>query len=194
MGSIEFSGNYLTKFTQGKDGQDAVLPTANVKAGDAAVEGATITWSLTKGSNWSADSDPAINGTKIEFGDHSCGDLTVKASYAGNDSYEASTKSYKLTVYKGAKLFEEMVKDVNNGNEKWDNGGEYVSYWFVNDELQAMSNTVTFAKGKYIYLTDGTYNLLFYGTMRETSFFFSRPVPPGDRSVPVSCFGVPVFQ
>ena len=115
--AIEFSGDYLTKFTPGKDGDKVNLPTAIVKAGDAAVEGATITWSLTKGSNWSADSDPAINGTKIEFGDHSCGDLTVKASYAGNDTYEASAKSYTLQVYNDGAHEIDFV--ANKGNKQY---------------------------------------------------------------------------
>ena len=61
-------------------------------------------------------------------------------------------------------LLSGMIKDVNSSNEKWDNGGELVSYWFVDENLQSVTNTVTFAKDKNIYLTDGTNNLLFYGT------------------------------
>ena len=58
------------------------------------------------------------------------------------------------------------MKEVTNGNEKWDNGGEFQSYWFVDldNGMTSVPNTVTFASGKYIYLTDGTNNLLFYGT------------------------------
>ena len=58
------------------------------------------------------------------------------------------------------------MKEVTNGNEKWDNGGEFQSYWFVDldNGMTSVPNIVTFASGQYIYLTDGENNLLFYGT------------------------------
>ena len=155
--TIEFSGDYETRATCGKD-ESVNLPTAIVKAGDAAVAGATVTWE-------SSNTEIAtVNGNKLNIANGTQGEVTIKASYAGNDTYEASTKSYKLTVYKGAMLLSGMIKDVNSSNEKWDNGGELVSYWFVDENLQSVTNTVTFAKDKNIYLTDGTNNLLFYGT------------------------------
>ena len=175
--SIEFSGNYLTKFTQGKDGQDAVLPTANVKAGDAAVEGATVTWTLTKGSNWSADSDPAINETekKIVFGEHSCGDLTVKASYAGNDTYEASTKSYTLKLYKGYMSIKSILEDYPVvGGDSWKGkeaewkAGYPISYWQVEaksqTEFTSKEALVTYVNGQYTYIKDDNGCLLLYGS------------------------------
>ena len=175
--SIEFSGNYLTKFTQGKDGQDAVLPTANVKAGDAAVEGATVTWTLTKGSNWSADSDPTINETekKIEFGDHSCGALTVKASYAGNDTYEASTKSYTLTLYKGYTSIKSILEDYPVvGSDSWKGKeaewktGFPISYWQVEAKSQtdfiSKEALVTYVNGQYTYIKDDFGCLLLFGS------------------------------
>ena len=174
--AIEFSGDYLTKFTPGKDGDKVNLPTAIVKAGDAAVEGATatITWSLTKGSNWSADSDPAINGTKIEFGDHSRGDLTVKASYAGNDTYEASAKSYTLQVYKGYFAIKSILEDFPKvGGDTWKakeaewKAGIPISYWQVDKksetEFTSKEALVTFVSGSYTYIKDNDGSLLLYG-------------------------------
>lgn len=155
--TISFSDGYETRATCGKD-ESVSLPTATVKAGEAAVEGATVTW---ESSNIEI---ATVNGNKLNIANGTQGEVTIKASYAGNDTYEASTKSYKLTVYKGAMLLSSMVEDVTNSNEKWDNGGELVSYWFVDKNLQSVTNTVTFAKGQNIYLTDGTNNLLFYGT------------------------------
>jgi hypothetical protein len=157
--TIEFSGDYETRATCGKD-ESVNLPTATVKSEGAAVAGATVTWESNK-------TDIAtIDGNKVKIANGTQGEVTIKASYAGNDTYDATTKSYKLTVYKGSGLLKELVKEVTNGNEKWDNGGEFQSYWFVDldNGMTSVPNTVTFASGKYIYLTDGTNNLLFYGT------------------------------
>ena len=157
--TIEFSGDYETRATCGKD-ESVNLPTATVKSEGAAVAGATVTWESNK-------TDIAtIDGNKVKIANGTQGEVTIKASYAGNDTYDATTKSYKLTVYKGTGLLKELVKEVTNGNEKWDNGGEFQSYWFVDldNGMTSVPNTVTFASGKYIYLTDGTNNLLFYGT------------------------------
>ena len=172
--TIEFSGDYLTKFTPGKDGDKVNLPTATVKASGAAVEGATVTWSLTKGSNWSADSDPAINGTKIEFGDHSRGDLTLKASYAGNDTYEASTQSYTLKVYKGYMAIKSILEDFPEvGGDTWKakeaewKAGTPISYWQVDakseTEFTSKEALVTFVSGSYTYIKDNDGSLLLYG-------------------------------
>ena len=157
--TIEFSEGYETRATCGKD-ESVNLPTATVKSEGAAVAGATVTWESNK-------TDIAtIDGNKVKIANGTQGEVTIKASYAGNDTYDATTKSYKLTVYKGTGLLKELVKEVTNGNEKWDNGGEFQSYWFVDldNGMTSVPNTVTFASGKYIYLTDGTNNLLFYGT------------------------------
>ena len=156
--TIEFAEGYETRATCGKD-EKLALPTATVKAGDAAVTGATVSWTS------SNEELAKIQGNDIVIPNGVQGEATIKAEYAGNDSYKASSKSYKVTVYKGATLLSTLVSDVTSTNEKWDNGGEYVSYWFVDMEngMKSVSNTVTYANGKYIYLTDGTNNLLFYG-------------------------------
>ena len=154
--TIEFTGDYETRATCGKD-ESVSLPTATVKAGETTVTGATVTWESNK-------TDIAtVNGNKLNIANGTQGEVTIKASYAGDATYESSNKTYKLTVYKGGLLLSEMVKDVNSSNEKWDNGGELYSYWFVDDKLQSVPNTVTYVNGNYIYLTDGTNNLLFYG-------------------------------
>lgn len=157
--TIEFSEGYVTRATCGKD-ESVNLPTATVKSEGAAVESATVTWESNK-------TDIAtIDGNKVKIANGTQGEVTIKASYAGNDTYDATTKSYKLTVYKGTGLLKELVKEVTNGNEKWDNGGEFQSYWFVDldNGMTSVPNIVTFASGQYIYLTDGENNLLFYGT------------------------------
>lgn len=154
--SIEFSEGYEERATCGKD-EKISLPTATVKAGDVAVAGATISWSL------SSDSLAQLDGNDIKIFNGVQGQVTVKAEYAGDTNFKPSSKSYTLTVYKGYMLFSSLIDDVTSSNPKWDNGGEYASYWFVNENFASVPNTVVYANGKYIYLTDGTNNLLFYG-------------------------------
>lgn len=154
--TIEFADGYETRATCGKD-ESVKLPTASVMANGAAVQGSTVTWSL------SSDDIAQIDGDKVKISNGIQGQVTVKAEYAGNDQYKPSTKNYTLTVYKGYFVLSSLISDVTSTNEKWDNGGEYASYWFVNENLQPVNNTVTYVNGKYIYLTDGTNNLLFFG-------------------------------
>ena len=155
---IEFAEGYATRATCGKDEQ-VDLPVATVKAGDDAVQGASVTW--TSGNEELAK----IENGALSIPNQVQGQVKITAAYAGDDNYQSSTKNYTLTIYKGYGLLSELVLDANSTNEKWDNGGEYASYWFVDldNGMKSVTNTVTFANGKYVYLSDGTNNLLFYG-------------------------------
>ena len=154
--TIEFEEGYETKATCGKD-ESIKLPSVKVMAGTNELNNPTVTWSL------SSDDLAQIDGNNLKIFNGVQGQVTVKAEFAGDNDYKASTKSYTLTVYKGYMLISSLIDDVTSSNEKWDNGGEYASYWFVNEQRQSVPNTVTYVNGKYIYLTDGTNNLLFYG-------------------------------
>jgi hypothetical protein len=132
-----------------------------VMAGEEELDDRDVTWSL------SSEDLAQLDGKNIKIFNGVQGQVTVKADFAGDNEYKPSTKSYTLTVYKGYMLFSSLVEDVNSTNEKWDNGGEYASYWFVNENLQPVNNTVTFVSGKYIYVTDGTNNLLFFGNNKQ---------------------------
>ena len=176
--TIEFSEGYKTQIAKGPDGMfpeigsSVALPTATVKAGDAAVAGANVEWSI-EVKSWKAKKEgeqPVLADGKISFEGH--GVVLVKASYAGNDTYEASTKSYTLTVHNSYGLLSELVKDIVDPkfekNDVEDKDGYPVFYFFRNidaDGFPPVTSTVTYANGKYIYLTDGEgNNLLFYGT------------------------------
>ena len=158
--SIEFAEGYEVRATCGKDDMIS-LPTATVKAGDDAVAGAEISWTL------SSDTLAQIDGNNIKILNGVQGQVNVIADFEGNATYKPSSKSYTLTIYKGYMLLSSLVEDCNSTNPKWDNGGEYASYWFVNENRQPVNNTVTYANGKYIYVTDGTNNMLFYGTNKQ---------------------------
>jgi hypothetical protein len=158
--NIEFAEGYEDRATCGKD-ETISLPTATVKAGDDAVAGVEVTWTL------SSDTLAQIDGNNIKILNGVQGQVTVKADFEGNTNFKPSSKSYTLTIYKGYMLLSSLVEDCNSTNPKWDNGGEYASYWFVNENRQPVNNTVTYANGKYIYVTDGTNNMLFYGTNKQ---------------------------
>ena len=157
--TVVLSDDYVTKATPGKDATLA-LPTATVKAGDATVTGATVTWSS------SDESLAKINGSNIELVNPTEGGIvTITASYAGDDTYRKSSASYKLSVYKGYFTLAAMLKDVTNGNEKW-NKGVMVSYWGI-IEQQSMTSAVlqvVYVNGQNTYINDGQNSMLLYGS------------------------------
>ena len=175
---ITFAEGYKTQIAGGPDdmfpeiGTSVALPTATVMAGDATV-GNNVEWSLQVKSWKGKDGkpEPSISDGKINVADGH-GVLEVTASYAGNDTYEASTKKYTLTVYNSYGLLKEMAEDIADPDcikdDEDDVDGKPVFYFFRNidaDGFPAVTSTVTFVNGKYIYLTDGDgANLLFYGT------------------------------
>ena len=168
--SIEFSGDYLTKFTSGKDGVSTNLPTATVKAGDAAVAGAAITWTITKGTGWNEEvTIPTISGNTItNIENSSYGDLTIKASYEGGTSYKPSSKTYTLKMYKGRMNIKEILEDFDKlGDKNWNNGVQ-TSYWQVDEisenNVVPKEALVTYVKNSYTYIKDNDGSLLLYGS------------------------------
>ena len=168
-------GDYLTRFTPGKDGDETNLPNVIVTAGDAIVEGADVKWTLKMGNNWiMGEEEPSIGGGKIYIPNHSCGDLTLTASYAGDDKYEASSKSYTLKVYKGFMNIQSIVEEFPVvGGDTWAaketewNKGYQASYWQVDmpegGEPKSKEALVTYANGSYTYVKDDYGTVLLYG-------------------------------
>ena len=169
--TIELGGGYKTKFSYGPDGDGVNLPTATVKAGETEVTGATVTWAVEKVSGNDA-LVPTITDNKVNIPKYSWGKLNITASYAGDAaSYQPSTKSYTLDVYKGRQTLQEIIEDyennVVNGGQDW-SGGIPTSLWMVEDYgggLMIASNPkVTYVNGSYTYIQDDyNYNLLLYG-------------------------------
>ena len=168
-------GDYLTRFTPGKDGEETNLPNVIVTSGDAIVEGAEVKWTLKMGNNWiMGEEEPSIGGGKIYIPNHSCGDLTLTASYAGDDKYEASSKSYTLKVYKGFMNIQSIVEEFPVvGGDTWAakeaewNKGYQASYWQVDmpegGEPKSKEALVTYANGSYTYVKDDYGTVLLYG-------------------------------
>ena len=168
--AIEFAGGYQTKFTYGVEGDGVNLPTATVKAGDNVLTGATVTWTAEKASG-SDNLTPTVTGNKVNIPSDSYGKINVTASYAGDaTSYQPSSKSYIIDVYKGYMDIKAIVDDyktsVVDGGANW-NSGIPVSFWLVKEEGSSLSPirpTVTYANGAYTYIADNDNNsLLLYG-------------------------------
>lgn len=174
--TVELSEGYQTRFTTGKDGDEATLPTATVKADDAVIEGATVTWTLKMGDNWvMGEEEPSIGNGKVYIPSHSHGDLILTAKYAGNSTYEASSKSYTLKVYKGymniqdvLEQFPEVGGDTWAGKESAWTKGYQASFWEVDakseTEFAPKEALVTYVNGSYTYIQDDAGALLLYGS------------------------------
>lgn len=170
--TIELGGGYMTKFTYGANGDGVDMPAATVKGQDGnPIAGATVTWAVEKVSGNDA-LVPTISGNKINIPNHSYGKLNVTASYAGDaTTYQPSTKSYTIDVYKGrmniAEILDDFQGQVISGYESWADGVP-TSYWQVNesgDDITAMTATVTYVNGAYTYIKDENGdNLLLYGS------------------------------
>lgn len=167
--TIELGGGYMTKFTYGPDGDGVNLPTATVKAGETEVTGATVTWAVEKVSGNDA-LVPTITDNKVNIPNHSYGKLNITASYAGDaTTYQPSTKSYTIDVYKGRMNIAEILEDFENkGEEDW-SAGIPTSLWMVElygGDMMFVSNpTVTYVNGSYTYIKDDyNNNLLLFGS------------------------------
>lgn len=174
--SIEFTGDYLTRFTTGKDGDETPLPTATVHAGLTTVYVGEAKWSLKMGANWViGEEEPSIGNGKVYIPEHSYGDLVLTAKYDGDDNYEACSKSYTLKVYKGYVNIQDILEQFPEvGGDSWKtkeevwNKGYQASYWQVDmpagGEPRSKEALVTYVNGSYTYIKDDFGSLLLYGS------------------------------
>jgi hypothetical protein len=175
--TISFSDGYQTQIAKGPDdmfpeiGSSVALPTATVMADGEAVAGANVEWSL-EVKSWKEKREgeqPILENGRISFEGY--GVVSVKATFAGNDAYQASSKNYTLTIYNSYGKLSEMVNDViditGEKDDEDDKDGSPVFFFFRDidtDGFPPLICTVTYVNGKNIYLTDGDgNNLLFYG-------------------------------
>lgn len=137
--TIEF-GEYVSTIIVNESTE---VPAVTVKAGDATVENAVVTWE-------SSNTDVAV----ITEGIISCnavGTTTIKAIYAGDDTYEGSSKSYTLTVTaEPYTSIAAMLADITP--TKTD-----ATYQFEN-------LLVTYVKNSNTYVSDGQNGFLLYGS------------------------------
>ena len=159
-------GDHQTKATCGKD-PFVELPTATVMAGETAVEGATVVWTMNVKEWKDTEDQPELVNDKVTLPNHSYGSVELTATYAGDNTYMDSKASYTITLYKGATSLTEMWDD----NEKEGMTTGYpIAYWPINVvnpepmEFDLAEVLVTYVNGSYTYITDGEYGMLLYGS------------------------------
>jgi len=129
------------KVTMGVIGDELALPSATVNAGEAAVAGATVTWSS------SDEKVAAIVDGKLKL--KSAGTAKITADYAGDATYKASSTSFTVTSYEAYTTISEMMENISASKQ-------YVQFQFK-DLL------VTGVMGSYTYVSDGSDEFLLYG-------------------------------
>jgi len=129
--------------TTGEVGTTIALPTAMVKSGDATVDGASIVWTSNN------ENVAKIEGSNISL--LAAGTTIIKATYAGDETYKESSKSYTLTVtaapYTSIAAMLEAITATQTTS----------TYQFEN-------LLVTFVRGSNTYVSDGSNGFLFYGS------------------------------
>ena len=123
--------------------QSATTPSATVKAGDTPIDGASVTWSSTETGVATISSTGAITLVAP-------GTTTIKANYAGDETYKPSEASYTLTVY-GSYTTLTAVHSAATTTET------NVKYTFANEFITYISSDK-----KNIYISDGTNGMLLY--------------------------------
>ena len=126
--------------TSGVVGGTIDLPSATVKAGDATLN-AAVTWTSSN-EDVAIIRDGVINLLKA-------GTSTIKASFAGDDTNEASSDSFEVTVYASYTTIAAMLENITATKTN-------TIYTFEN-------LLVRYVNGSYTYVTDGKDNMLFYG-------------------------------
>ena len=118
------------------------LPTATVATADGApVENATVTWTSSN-EEVATIGDGVINLLTV-------GTTTIKAEFAGDNSYKGSSASFTLTVTKAYTSIAAMLQDVTPTKTP-------VTYQFEN-------LLVTYVNNESSYVSDGNDGFLFYG-------------------------------
>ena len=168
--TINFSEGYETKVSSGLTSKVS-LPTATVKAGENTVEGAPITWNLTiqRWSETEVEDQPSIikEESKVKIPNGTFGVVTLKAEYAGNETYQSSSKSYTLTVYRAETTIGLIYENIIKHMDRYDNGNATeLSYWPVNldehEKVTIREEKVTYIDGRNVYITDGSQGMVLY--------------------------------
>lgn len=136
-----------TTVTVGEDQTGTVgttmnLPAAVVKAGETAVDGATVTWAS------SNEEVAKVDGSTLQL--LAPGTATITATYEGNETYKPSSASFKVTVSKLYTTLGAMLQDITSTR--------------TNVVFQFSTLLVNYVNGSYNFVTDGANGFLFYGS------------------------------
>ncbi len=140
-------------------GEEFVGPTATVSDGTSVIGGASVTYSSTKETVATVDSE---TGAVVLVG---AGTTTIKATYAGDDTYAGSSASYSLTVTKPVPVYaslEELAADENLSD------GDIVNVTFENVEIKSVYvSSGNKRTGIYFDIQKGGYDIEIYYSSAE---------------------------
>lgn len=136
-----------TTVTVGEDQTGTVgttmnLPAAVVKAGETAVDGATVVWTS------SDEAVAKVDGSTLQL--LAPGTATITATYEGNETYKPSSASFKVTASKLYTTIGGMLQDITDKK--------------TNVAFQFNLLLVNYVKNSYTYVTDGANGFLLFGS------------------------------
>ena len=122
-------------------------PSPTLTAGEETLTGKTITYSSSDTKVATVDESTGVV-TAVALGS-----ATITASYAGDDTYSASSASYDLTVMVLCKTIEDMQNTIDNNSSSE-----------TTAELTFSNIYVTAVKGSNAYISDGEYGMVIYAS------------------------------
>lgn len=109
-----------TSFTYDLNFNDGIAELVNPATLSPAVEGATISYVISE--NTFADGEISVDNGTVTFYTDKEASATITASYAGNDTYEASTASYTINVVKPATVEDGVFDFTGDGTIDYGSG------------------------------------------------------------------------
>ena len=193
--SIEGSGktqttlsfaNSETSFTYDLNSNDGIAELVNPATLSPNVEGATISYAISESTF--ADGEISVDNGTVIFSTDKEASATITASYAGDDTYTASSASYTIKVVKPATVEDGVFDfstdfDYGSGVTKTEDGNYYVK----TDKTWTAGNVKMVTSGKYRWWKK-TNGLRFYGGK------FTLSVPDGYFITNVALAGTYTFD
>ena len=179
--------NSETSFTYDLNSNDGIAELVNPATLSPAVEGATISYTISE--NTFADGEISVDNGTVTFYTDKEASATITASYAGNDTYAASSASYTIKVVKPVMVEDGVFDfstdfDYGSGVTKTDDGNYYVT----TDKTWTAGNVKMVTSGKYRWWK-ATNGLRFYNGGK-----FTLSVPDGYLITNVALAGTYAFN
>ena len=179
--------NSETSFTYDLNSNDGIAELVNPATLSPTVEGATISYTISE--NIFADGEISVDNGTVTFYTDKEASATITASYAGNDTYAASSASYTIKVVKAATVEDGVFDfstdfDYGSGVTKTDDGNYYVT----TDKTWTAGNVKMVTSGKYRWWKN-TNGLRFYDGGK-----FTLSVPDGYLITNVALAGTYAFN
>lgn len=197
--SIEGSGktqttlsfaNSETSFTYDLNSNDGIAELVNPATLSPNVEGATISYAISESTF--ADGEISVDNGTVIFSTDKEASATITASYAGDDTYTASSASYTIKVVKPVMVEDGVFDfstdfDYGSGVTKTDDGNYYVT----TDKTWTAGNVKMVTSGKYRWWKN-TNGLRFYNGGKFTlsvpdGYFITNVALAGNYAFTVDC-------